>query len=95
MVKSSTQRIIDRKQNRIIICAQGTQRKGRTEQLSLENGRAMELKFIRNDAVLKDLAGQLIELSTTKILSTNITQDNRLRARGAKEKEGPKNMLRK
>ena len=56
MVKSSTQRKIDRRAKyRVIICGQGMQRKRRTEQLSFENGRVMELKLIKHDEALKEL----------------------------------------
>ena len=61
-VKSSAKRILDRKQYRMIVCGQGVQWKRRTEQLSLENDRVIELKCIKNDQALKDLAGQLKEL---------------------------------
>ena len=58
MVKSPMQRIIDRrKQCRIAICGKGMQRKKRTEQLSLRNGRAMELKLVKNDEALYELKG--------------------------------------
>ena len=56
MVKLSTQRILDRrKQYRIIICGEGMQRERITEQLSLENGKVMELKLIEHDEALKEL----------------------------------------
>ena len=56
MVKLPTQRIFDLlKQCRIIICGQGMQRKRRTEQLSLENSRVMEVKFIKHDGAIKEL----------------------------------------
>ena len=55
MVRSSTQRIIDRREEyRVTICGQGMQRKRRTEQLSFENGRVMELKIIKHDEELKE-----------------------------------------
>ena len=56
MVKSSTQRIIDRRaQYRVIICGKGMQRKRRTEQLSFEHGRVMKLKLIKHDKALQEL----------------------------------------
>jgi len=39
----------------MIICRQGMQRKRRTEQLSLGNGKVMELKLIKHDEALKEL----------------------------------------
>ena len=46
-------RILDRpNQFRIIICRQGMQRKKRTEQLRLGNGKVMELKLIKHDEAL-------------------------------------------
>ena len=60
MVKSSMQRILDRRIHfRIIICGNEIQRHRRTEQLSPENGRVMEMQFIKNVGALKDLAGPL------------------------------------
>ena len=44
-----------------IICWQGIHRKRWTEQLSLGCGEVMELKLIKHDETLEDLAGQLKE----------------------------------
>ena len=56
MVKSSTQRILDRrKQRRMINGGQGMQRKRWTEQLSLGKGKVMELKLIKRDEALYEL----------------------------------------
>ena len=53
MLKSSTQRILyRRKQFRVLICRQGMQRKKKTEQLRLGNGKVMELKLIKHDEAL-------------------------------------------
>ena len=53
MVKSSTQRILDRrKQYRMAICGQGMPGYRKTEQLSLGNGKVMELKLIKHDEAL-------------------------------------------
>ena len=39
----------------MIICGPGMQRKRRAGQLSLENGRVIELKLIKHDETLKEL----------------------------------------
>ena len=70
IVKSSAQRILDRKQYRMITCEQGKERKRRTGQLRIENYRAVVSKFIKNDGELYGLAGQLKELNATNITST-------------------------
>ena len=55
---------------RPIICGQGMQRKRRTEQLSVENGRFMELQSIKNDEASEVLAGQVKELTAANVIST-------------------------
>ena len=45
-------------------------KKRKDQKLSLENDRVMELKCIKHDEALKDLAGQLKELNATNIIST-------------------------
>ena len=40
---------------KMIICRQGMQRKRRTEQLSLGNGKVMELKLVKHDDALQEL----------------------------------------
>ena len=40
---------------KMIICKQGIQRKRRTEQLGLGNGRVMELKLVKHDDALQEL----------------------------------------
>ena len=46
---------------RPIICEQGIQRKGWTEELSLGDGEVMDLILIKQDEALEDLAKQLKE----------------------------------
>ena len=56
MVKLSTQRILDRReQYRMIICGQEMQRKRRAEQPSLVNVKIIELKLIKHDEAFEDL----------------------------------------
>ena len=56
MAKSPTQRVLDRReQYRMTICGQDRQRKRRTEQLSLGDGKVMESKLIKHDAVMREL----------------------------------------
>ena len=47
----------------MIICGQGTERKIRTEQPSLENSRVVELTFLKNVEALYHIAGQIKELN--------------------------------
>ena len=58
-----------RRQFRVIVLGEGMQRKKRTKQVSIKNGRFMEFTFIMNNSLLKGLAGQLKELNATSILS--------------------------
>ena len=52
MVKSPTQRMLDRRKHyRMIICGQGIQRNRRTEQLSPGNA----LRYMKQDGALKEL----------------------------------------
>ena len=44
------------------------QRKGRTEQLSLGNGKVMEFKLIKHGDASKDLAGQLNEFFSARTI---------------------------
>ena len=46
---------------RLVIYGKVMQRKRRTEQPSIENGKVMELKLIKHDKALEGLAGQLKE----------------------------------
>ena len=52
---------VSRHKQSLIICGQEMQRKRWTKQMSLGNGKVLELKLIKHDEVLKDPAGQLKE----------------------------------
>ena len=67
-LKELTATKLDRKQRRLTICGQRMQRRRKTEQRSLENGRFLELKFTMNYKAPEDLARQLKELNATSIL---------------------------
>ena len=54
---------------RLVIYGKGMQRKRRTEQPSIENGKVMELKLIKHDKALEGLAGQLRNPEAPGLLS--------------------------
>ena len=60
-------------------------KKIRTGQLSLENGRAMELKLVKSDEAIKDLSGLLKEFNATSVISKWPMQVDNLRAKHAKK----------